>query len=724
MKKSLKWIVALVLIAATFAVHSLPLFAMEPPYQVTDSYMNGPYYTNLLKVQLTGDMRKDIVAVAQSQIGYHEGSSKSALTGLSSGSGNYTEYHNFMSKRFGRSYWGAAWCGIFATWCAGVAGIPESIVAPSASASPKGSYSFKFYGSNALDGSNCAAFTDLAVKGGWYTPLPGDYIFYSGSPCRGNVGSMSFKHVGIVESCTYTYNANGTIASMILTTVEGNTSNKVSNKRWTMNPDSNGWVYSGCYIGCFGIPNYSSEERPYVPVTTGNSYDIGEFGGVALKDGASGAAVITVQTALNVLSQKFSTITPPAVTGVFDDPTRTAVTQYQEALSLEVDGVSGPKTWASLRAQLISYTSTLASDFVVQDECLLLYKGKSSEVELPEELTSIGGGAFAGCTKLKELSLPDNLTTVSSNAFTGCTNLTTVSYTTEAEDPDQLGKSIFAQAKTADHHIVSFVYGPYEEKEVVCTRYADGSEPAPPEQQQNETAVNYFLGWYPNITPVTKNMTYTAQFVYVDFSSEPRLSYRDNVVSVDLTVTVPREIGSISQASIIANYQNDIDCVSFRGFHYDTGTVSVREIEKGILDIDVAYTAVEAMQAESSYVIVTLDFYVSKNATERYVDIEFSTNEDAGVYCSMDDTGDNLISLYSRLGSGQIIIHHYGEYDRNNDGELTISDISLILNSLSSVRSSPEIYKAANAFSGFSVTDVTKLLSILSTPNDEKFTIV
>ena len=715
MKKHFKWIVALVLIAAIFAVNAFPLFAMDPPYQVSDSYMSGPYYANLLKVQLTGDMRKDIVAVAQSQIGYHESSSRNDLSGLSSGSGNYTEYH----RDLGYSQ-GLAWCGIFATWCAVTAGIPDTIVGRTAAASPKGSYSFRFIGSYALEGASYANFTDLAVKGGWYTPMPGDYIFYSGSINRGNAESQSYRHVGIVESCTYTYNANGTIASMILTTVEGNTSNHVSNKRWTMNPDSNGWVYSGCYIACFGIPNYSTEARPYVPVTTGNVYDIGEFSGVAVKYGATGGNVITVQTALNVLAEKFSTITPPEVTGTFDNATQEAVRQYQTALGLEVDGVSGPMTWASLRSQMMSYTGTIASDFVTKDDRLLLYKGKSAVVEIPENLTSIGGGAFAGNTALKELSLPMDMRSVGSNAFTGCTSLRNVSYTTTAATPEELGKKILTQSKPSGWHIASFVYGPYDEKEVFCDLYEEGSTPVPPDQQ-NETSVNYFLGWYPNITPVTKNVTYTAQFVYVSFSSEPRVTYKDNVVSIDLNISVPREIGGISQASIVVNYQNDIDCVTYRAFHYDKGSVSVREVERGILNIDVVYSQIEAMLAQSSYTVVTLDFYVSKKATDRYVDIKFSENEDSGVYCSMDDTGDNLIPLYTRFGDGQIIIHPYGDYDLNNDGELTISDISMILNNLSSVKSSPRMAEAANASSGFSVTDVTKLLSILSLPDSEKF---
>ena len=49
-----------------------------------------------------------------------------------------------------------------------------------------------------------------------------------------------------------------------------------------------------------------------------------------------------------------------------------------------------------------------------------------TRVELPDSLTSIGDGAFAGCTKLQEITLPDSVTEVGEGVFDGCSALTTV----------------------------------------------------------------------------------------------------------------------------------------------------------------------------------------------------------------------------------------------------------------------------------------------------------
>lgn len=48
-------------------------------------------------------------------------------------------------------------------------------------------------------------------------------------------------------------------------------------------------------------------------------------------------------------------------------------------------------------------------------------------VALPEGVTVIARGAFAGCTALRRLTLPAGLTTIEDGAFTGCKNVTVVS---------------------------------------------------------------------------------------------------------------------------------------------------------------------------------------------------------------------------------------------------------------------------------------------------------
>jgi hypothetical protein len=64
-----------VLMVISVVASHMPTYAYALSYSGSSSYMSGKYYTNLTKVKLTGNQRKDIVNVAKSQVGYQEGSS-------------------------------------------------------------------------------------------------------------------------------------------------------------------------------------------------------------------------------------------------------------------------------------------------------------------------------------------------------------------------------------------------------------------------------------------------------------------------------------------------------------------------------------------------------------------------------------------------------------------------------------------------------------------------
>ena len=121
----------------------------------------------------TGDQRKDIIAVAKTQLGYKEGSN------------NYTKYGVWYGQP------NSAWCGMFVAWCANQAGVPTSVLRKYARANPSG------YGLSALDGRNYRPQAgDLFFKRGYtHTGLvyyvEGDY-FYT---LEGNAGSGSNKVV-------------------------------------------------------------------------------------------------------------------------------------------------------------------------------------------------------------------------------------------------------------------------------------------------------------------------------------------------------------------------------------------------------------------------------------------------------------------------------------------------------------------------------------------------
>lgn len=124
----------------------------------------------------TGDMRKDLIGVALTQVGYTEGPN------------NDTKYGDWMNLS------NHPWCGIFVSWCARQAGIPTSVLKNTGIANPS-NFGLKYYSLSE------------------YTPRPGDLFFKKG-----------FTHVGIVY----------TVGSTTFTTIEGNTGNSASGDGWAV----------------------------------------------------------------------------------------------------------------------------------------------------------------------------------------------------------------------------------------------------------------------------------------------------------------------------------------------------------------------------------------------------------------------------------------------------------------------------------------------------------
>jgi|1186.fasta_scaffold1074419_2 nucleoid-associated protein YgaU len=73
-----------------------------------------------------------------------------------------------------------------------------------------------------------------------------------------------------------------------------------------------------------------------------------------LKKGAKGDGVKSLQNALRARGYD-----PGAVDGAFGGGTEKAVREFQEASSLEVDGIAGPQTWQSLGVYVVQPGDTL-----------------------------------------------------------------------------------------------------------------------------------------------------------------------------------------------------------------------------------------------------------------------------------------------------------------------------------------------------------------------------
>lgn len=179
-------------LALCLALALQPLWAAALSYTGSASYAGGQYYAALMQVTLTGDPRTDVVAIAQSQIGYQEGGDATQLSGEVTGSANYTEYGCWYGLQ-------DMWCAMFVSWCAYNALVPTSVV-------PK--HSFTVSGLNQFIAWG-RAYTRAEVEAGTYVPQAGDIIYFK-SPRNTN----KTNHVGIVTG----------FSGSTIYTVEGNTS--------------------------------------------------------------------------------------------------------------------------------------------------------------------------------------------------------------------------------------------------------------------------------------------------------------------------------------------------------------------------------------------------------------------------------------------------------------------------------------------------------------------
>lgn len=143
------------------------------------------YYPNTHRN--TGHHIADLIAVARTQLGYTELSTRTGLPLSDDQDGGYTKY----GASFGDST--GPWCAYFVSWCATQAGIPTSIV-------PR-------LGNCVTAVNWYKARSQYYSSGTGYIPKTGDIIFYNWS------GGSSAQHIGIVTG----------VSGDSVYTIEGNT---------------------------------------------------------------------------------------------------------------------------------------------------------------------------------------------------------------------------------------------------------------------------------------------------------------------------------------------------------------------------------------------------------------------------------------------------------------------------------------------------------------------
>ena len=302
-----KILTAISVLCITAALLSPVILAVEPSYSVSSDYKDTKYYENLLAYELTGDQVTDVIAIALSQLGYHEGSSEAQKDGLNqSGSRNFTEY-NVLYGRLdngegnGVSY-GYAWCASFVNWCLRQAGVSKELTGGMYVSCH--AWRSWFIHSGAKYG---ASYHD---RGGEYTPAPGDLIFYRSLSAT---HSRSTDHIGIVLRCE-----GGKVYA-----IEGNASNRVGLHEYSLDDK---------YIVGYGTPAYARADVPTVDYYAKGDYQPGYY--------ISGSVKVSAYEKPNMSSEKLASLDTYSVHHVL----------YVQGDYGLIDLEDGSRAWAMLKS--------------------------------------------------------------------------------------------------------------------------------------------------------------------------------------------------------------------------------------------------------------------------------------------------------------------------------------------------------------------------------------
>lgn len=255
----------------------------------------------------------EIIKVATAEIGYIEKATNSQLDDktANAGSNNWTKYGRDLAKAgyYNGSKNGYAWCDQFVDWCFyQVAGknktLAEKIQCQTGPYGAGCGYSMQYY-------KDAGRFST--------TPKVGDQIFF-----RYKGTTSGADHTGIVVEVT----------DKQITTIEGNSSNKVQKKTYSRTDST---IYG------YGHPRYDAEPAPK-PVQKTVKIEL-----PVLRNGDNGTAVKTVQRILRQLEYIGADGELIKVDGDFGPNTEYAVKRFQfKRGSKTGDGIVGEWTWKML----------------------------------------------------------------------------------------------------------------------------------------------------------------------------------------------------------------------------------------------------------------------------------------------------------------------------------------------------------------------------------------
>ncbi len=109
-----------------------------------------------------------------------------------------------------------------------------------------------------------------------------------------------------------------------------------------------------------------------------------------------------------------------------DNTKDAAICPYCNSAFIVEKAINNYNTTNHISAETVNIYGGNGADFVIRAGTLEKYNGASTEVVIPNSVTSIGTEAFRGCTGLTGVTIPDSVTRIGWCAFSGCTGLTSI----------------------------------------------------------------------------------------------------------------------------------------------------------------------------------------------------------------------------------------------------------------------------------------------------------
>ena len=361
----------------------------DPDYQFSDAYKTSVWYENFTSLELTSNDRNNILRIAVSQLGYHEGDSAKDFDGMNkSGSSNYIEYARLLVPHYNDNAY--EWCACFVNWCLNQARFDKA-------SSEIGCW--KWVG----ELKTMKMWQDSAAYKGTYTPKPADMIFFNWD--GKNTGS---GHIGYVLYTTETH----------VFTIEGNADNNVTVRSYALSDPR--------VIG-YGTPPYNEGDEP----TIDWSYKDGMLRGTY------------VVNSYNAALKK-----APGATGrICSVPAGSAVTLH------EVDGDYARITYGDKEGYILTNLLFLMTPAVGEDTLTFDGNGGENTPEtakvtvnttytLPEATPTLEGDTFLGWSLIPYNTVPD-YKAGDSLTLTGDTTL----YAVWEKHSAELAAAAFAEGK-------------------------------------------------------------------------------------------------------------------------------------------------------------------------------------------------------------------------------------------------------------------------------------